>query len=103
MIMNPDMSVTGMFMGENGKMVSGTATISNGKLMLSNFKTEKGPDLHVYLTKDGDIASGKSIAKIDLENTDQTFSLNGIDTTGYNKIVIYCNKAHVIFGSAKLM
>ena len=29
--------------------------IKDGKLMLSDFKSSKGPDLHVYLTKDGDV------------------------------------------------
>lgn len=94
--------LTGNFSGKNGKMVSGMAKISDGKLMLTGFKTDKGPDLHVYLTKDGDIESGKSIAKIDLKKMEQSFSLDGIDTEMYNTVVIYCNKAHVTFGEAKL-
>lgn len=93
----------GNFMGANEKMVSGMAKISDGKLMLTDFKTDEGPDLHVYLTKDGDIESGKSIAKIDLKKMEQTFSLDGVDSSMYNTVVIYCEKAHVAFGEAKLM
>ncbi|GGL47880.1 hypothetical protein GCM10007968_10020 [Sporolactobacillus putidus] len=96
-------SSTGNFRGKNGKMVSGMVKISDGKLMLSSFKTDEGPDLYVYFTKDGDVATGKSIAKIDLKNPEQTFSLNGVNPKDYNTVVIYCNKAHVKFGEANLM
>ncbi|TGA98918.1 hypothetical protein E4665_06215 [Sporolactobacillus shoreae] len=102
-IMDPGMSFSGSFKGTNQKMVSGTATVTNTMLTLSNFKTDEGPDLHVYLTKDGDLSTGKQIAKIDLKKMEQSFSLSGIDPTIYNMVVIYCNKAHVTFGEAKLM
>ncbi|PEF61868.1 DM13 domain-containing protein [Bacillus cereus] len=88
--------------GSFGGKVSGMAAIKDGKLMLTNFKTEEGPDLHVYLTKNGDVASGKKIDKIDLKNTEQTFSVSGITTTDYDTVVIYCDKAHETFGAAKL-
>lgn len=33
------------------RKVEGKAKIENGKLMLENYKSSKGPDLYVYLTK----------------------------------------------------
>lgn len=50
-----DMMMSGMFESMNGEKVEGKATIKDNKLMLTDFKSSKGPDLHVYLTKDGDI------------------------------------------------
>ncbi|MFA0981039.1 hypothetical protein ACCB38_11985, partial [Staphylococcus aureus] len=47
--------LTGTFSSKNGETVEGKAEIKNGKLMLTNYKSSKGPDLYVYLTKNGDI------------------------------------------------
>lgn len=35
--------------------------------MLTNYKSSKGPDLYVYLTKNGDIKNGKEIAMVDYD------------------------------------
>ncbi len=44
--------LTGTFSSKNGETVEGKSwTIKNGKLMLTNYKSSKGPDLYVYLTK----------------------------------------------------
>lgn len=94
--------MTGNFAGAGQHNVSGTATIDGDDLKLMNFKTDEGPDLHVYLTKDGDIKSGKEISKIDLKAAEQNFSLAGVDTADYNTVVIYCEKAHEVFGQASL-
>ncbi|AQY50538.1 putative lipoprotein [Listeria weihenstephanensis FSL R9-0317] len=88
--------------GEGAHKVSGTATIDGDDLKLMNFKTDEGPDLHVYLTKDGDIKTGKEISKIDLKAAEQNFSLTGVETADYNTAVIYCEKAHEVFGQAPL-
>ena len=76
--------------------------IENGKLMLKDYKSSKGPDLYVYLTKDGNIKSGKKISTVDYNKSQQTFDLKNIDLNKYNEVTIYCEKAHVIFGGAKL-
>lgn len=76
--------------------------IKDNKLMLKDFSSSKGPDLHVYLTKDGDIKKGKKIDKIDYDKAEQTFDLKGIHVKDYNTVTIYCDKAHVTFGSATL-
>ncbi|MDN4602962.1 hypothetical protein P5G61_17120 [Paenibacillus sp. F6_3S_P_1C] len=44
--------------------------IKDGKIMLSDFKTSKGPDLHIYLTKGKDVTMGKILGKIDLEQSE---------------------------------
>ena len=43
--------------------------------MLTNYKSSKGPDLYVYLTKNGDIKNGKEIAMVDYDKEKQTFDL----------------------------
>lgn len=39
--------LTGTFSSKNGETVEGKAEIKNGKLMLTNYKSSKGPDLYV--------------------------------------------------------
>lgn len=98
-------SMTGTFTGMGGKNVSGTATVADGKLMLSDFHTDEGPDLHVYLTNGTDeaaVMAGKQISAIDLIKMSQTFPLDGIDAGMYHNVVIHCDKAKVVFGAAML-
>lgn len=94
--------LTGTFSSKNGETVEGKADIQNGKLMLTNYKSSKGPDLYVYLTKNGDIKNGKEIAMVDYDKEKQTFDLKNVDLSKYDEVTIYCKKAHVIFGGAKL-
>lgn len=94
--------MTGAFAGVGTHNVSGMATIDGSTLKLTNFKTDEGPDLHVYLTKDGDISTGMEIDAIDLKAAEQSFDLKDADTSAYNTVVIYCKKAHEAFGQAML-
>ncbi|HGZ8750354.1 TPA: DM13 domain-containing protein [Staphylococcus aureus] len=94
--------LTGTFSSKNRETVEGKAEIKNGKLMLTNYKSSKGPDLYVYLTKNGDIKNGKEIAMVDYDKEKQTFDLKNVDLSKYDEVTIYCKKAHVIFGGAKL-
>ncbi|MBU5628485.1 DM13 domain-containing protein [Staphylococcus epidermidis] len=94
--------LSGNFESKNGEKVEGKAKIENGKLMLENYKSSKGPDLYVYLTKNGDIKSGKKISTVDYNKSKQTFDLKNVDLEKYNEVTIYCEKAHVIFGGAIL-
>ncbi|WP_260448947.1 DM13 domain-containing protein [Listeria booriae] len=94
--------MTGTFAGTGTHNVSGTATVDGGTLKLTNFKTDEGPDLHVYLTKGGDISTGMEIDAINLKAAAQSFDLKNMDTSAYNSVVIYCKKAHEIFGQAML-
>ncbi|MFG6169562.1 hypothetical protein ACF7P6_13890, partial [Staphylococcus aureus] len=65
--------LTGTFSSKNGETVEGKAEIKNGKLMLTNYKSSKGPDLYVYITKNGYIKNGKEIAMIDYDKEKQIF------------------------------
>ncbi|WP_145458954.1 DM13 domain-containing protein [Staphylococcus pettenkoferi] len=87
----------GMFKGENKQMVEGKAMIKDNKLMLTDFKSSKGPDLHVYLTK-----NGMKIDKVMYDKKEQTFDLKDVDMKDYDSVTIYYDKAHVVFGNAML-
>ena len=97
--------MSGAFSGLNGKNVAGTATVKDGKLVLSGFSSDEGPDLHVYLTKGTDeaaVMAGKMIDKVSFDTADQTFDLSGLDTSMYTDVVIHCDKAKAVFGAAML-
>ena len=97
---------TGVFKGQGEKSLAGTATIADGKLMLTEFSSSEGPDLHVYLANGDDadaIAAGKEIDLVAYDQASQTFALDGVDAAAYSHVVIYCDKAKVVFGAAELM
>ncbi|GEK33549.1 DM13 domain-containing protein [Kurthia sibirica] len=97
-----DIEKMGVFQGENSHKVTGDVKIANGKLMLTNFMTDEGPDLHVYLGKGTDVSTAKEIAKIDLKDNMQTVDLTSVAVEEYDTVFIYCNKAHELFGSAMI-
>ena len=100
------MSRTGTFMGDNGKKVAGTVKVTDSEITFSGFSSDEGPDLHVYLTNgsaETDIASGKEIDAIKYDQASQSFMLNGVDAASYSTVVIHCDKANAVFGSAHLM
>ncbi|MDU0420203.1 DM13 domain-containing protein [Staphylococcus simulans] len=82
--------------------VSGHVKIENHQIKLTDFKSAKGPDLYVYLTKDGNIKEGKQLEMVDYNKPKQTFDIKDADLDQYNEVTIYCKKAHVIFGAAKV-
>ncbi|WP_402839779.1 DM13 domain-containing protein [Microbacterium sp. GXS0129] len=99
------MMKSGTFMGLNDKMVSGTVTVEDGKLTLSGFSSDEGPDLHVYLTNGTDeaaVTAGMMIDKVAFDQADQTFMLSGVDLSKYTDVVIHCDKAKAVFGAAAL-
>jgi|GEM_PF-403131 len=96
-------TMSGSFMGQNKMMVKGMAQIKDNKLMLTNFSSSKGPDLHVYLTKNGDIKNGYEVSAVKYDEATQTFNLDSsMNLSDYNQVDIYCDKAHVTFGTADL-
>ncbi len=77
----------------------------NGKqtLRFENFETIDGPDVHIYLSSDfsnkdiidlGDIKATKGNVNYDIPA--------GVDTTKYNKVLVWCVKFHVLFSAAEL-
>ncbi len=91
-----DMIMSGMFESMNGEKVEGKAMIKDSKLMLTDFKSSKGPDLHVYLTKDGDVKKGMKIDKVDYDKVEQTFDLKDMDTSKYNEVTIQNDELGVL-------
>ncbi len=100
------MTRMGEFSGLNGKHVAGSAKLTGANLEFTNFSSDAGPDLHVYLAKgstESDVAAGKQISAITSDEAMQSFPLSGIDTAGYTTVVINCDKAKAVFGAASLM
>lgn len=96
---------TGTFGGLNDKHVAGTATVTNGQIVLNGFSSDAGPDLHIYLTNGTDesaVAAGKEIGSVAFDKASQTFSTNGVNASSYTTVVIHCDKAKAVFGAATL-
>lgn len=98
-------SRTGTFAGLNGKKVAGTVTVADGKVTLSGFSSDEGPDLHLYLTNGDDeaaVAAGKTLGKVAYDSASQTFELGDIDASTFDTVVVHCDKAKAVFGAAGL-
>lgn len=96
---------TGTFEGLNDKHVAGAVKIADGQVALSDFSTDPGPDLHVYLTNGTDenaVSAGKALGAVALDKPTQTFSTAGVDPSQYTTVVIHCDKAKAVFGAAAL-
>ncbi|QYH36871.1 DM13 domain-containing protein [Salinibacterium sp. M195] len=96
---------TGTFEGAGDKSVAGTVTVSDSEIVLSGYSSDEGPDLHVYLTNGNDedaVAAGMLIDSVVFDEASQTFTFDAMDVSGYDTIVIYCDKVKAIFGSALL-
>ncbi len=87
---------------------SGTVTLYQGpngrQLVLENFRTDSGPALYVYLTKD---RTANSIVDLGLlKSNSGTFSYPvpaTIDYAAYPYVLIWCERFSVLFGSSQLM
>jgi len=94
----------GTFTGLNGKSVKGTVTISDGKVTLSGFSSDEGPDLHLYLTSGTDeaaVGAGTQLGKVSFNTASQTFTLP-VGAGSAMDVVVHCDKAKAVFGAAKL-
>ena len=90
----------------NGKTVSGMVHVEGGMVTLTNFSSDEGPDLHLYLangTTEAAVTAGKEIGKVDYSKATQTFTLpGGVDASQYTNLVEHCDKAKAVFGAAGL-
>jgi ABC-type oligopeptide transport system substrate-binding subunit len=96
---------TGAFAGLNDKHVAGAVKIAGGQVALSDFSSDPGPDLHIYLTNGTDetsVTAGKALGKVAFDKPSQTFSTAGVDAVQYSTVVIHCDKAKAVFGAAAL-
>ena len=95
----------GTFKGLNGKKVAGTVKVADGKVELSGFSSDEGPDLYLYLAKGSDeaaVMAGATLGKVDYDGASQTFDLKGVDAADYDTVVVHCDKAKAVFGAAEL-
>lgn len=102
----PKYSKLGKFEGLKGHQAKGKAEIITlgdiSFLRFEEFEVTNGPDLHVYMTKNGDVDTGIDLGKLKGNKGDQNYVLDDINTDVYNTVVIYCQPFHVYFASAKL-
>jgi hypothetical protein len=103
----PKFSKLGAFQGLKGHQATGKAEVITvgdvSFLRFEDFEVTNGPDLHVYMTKNGDVDSGIDLGKLKGNKGSQNYELNGINTNVYNTVVIYCQPFHVYFASATLL
>lgn len=104
-----DMTRTGMFSGKNGYTAMGTATLqtmgANSSLSFgSDFATQSGPGLYVYLSpNENSVSGGLSLGKLKSTSGVQSYDLpGGADPTLYDYVIIYCKPFGVLFGGAPL-
>ena len=96
---------SGDFKGLNDKIVDGSVEVSATEVVLSEFSSDQGPDLHMYLTNGSDakaVAAGVEIDVVAFDEESQTFTLDGVDVADYDTVVIHCDKAKAVFGAAPI-
>ena len=102
----PKFSKLGTFQGLKGHQATGKAEVITvgdiSFLRFEDFEVTNGPDLHVYMTKNGDVDSGIDLGKLKGNKGSQNYELSGINTDVYNIVIIYCQPFHVYFASANL-
>jgi len=98
---------SGTFEGLAGHNAEGIAKIIQVNdmsfLRFEKFQVTNGPDLRVYITPDGDVKNGIHLEKLKGSKGDQNYSLDGIDVSVYDTVVIYCQPFGVYFGQAQLI
>ncbi len=86
---------------------SGTAKVvdSIGKkyLVFENFKTDNGPALEVWLSKNTSVADYKNLGALKAANGNFYYELTTDQNTAvYNHVLIWCERFSVLFGYAKV-
>ena len=101
-----DASFQGMFV-DAVHQTSGTASINQDEtvLTLTNFKTDNGPDLNIYLASNINNVEGDFIDLGNIKGTDGTYTYDlpsGTDYLAYKYVVVWCVDFSVNFGWAEL-
>lgn len=93
--------------GVKGYDASGTASIVYaGNMMflrLEDFSVTNGIDQHLYLTKDGTIASGIDLGPLTASAGNQNYDITGIDVGAYNVMIIYSKTFDTYYAYAKFL
>jgi len=85
--------------GEAAIIISGDKTF----LRLQEFGVTSGIDQHVYLTKDGTIATGIDLGRLKASQGEQYYDITGIDTQSYNIMVIYSKAFDTYYAHTKFL
>ena len=98
---------TGNFMNGPDRDVSGKATIyktNNAlELQLTNFKTENGPALHVFVSKQEKPLNAIDLGELKSTTGNQVYEISGMpDFNQYKYISIHCVEYNHFFGAAKI-
>jgi len=109
MVGGEDMTRSGMFMGLNGYSVSGTATLQlsadgNTLLLGSDFSSQNGPGLFVYLSPNANnVTGGVNLGSLKSASGSQTYEIpDSVDPSDFDHAIIYCQPFSVPFGTAQL-
>ena len=111
MVQEEDMQMEEMSETVEGSFMSGAhptigkATANNDKMKLSftNFKTDAGPSLEVYLATDASASNYVTLGALQGVEGDYEYMLpNNIDLEVYNHVIIWCVPFSVNFGYAVL-
>lgn len=106
--MEDEMSTSLLFQGDfvsSAHPTSGKAAINDAKTLLSltNFKTDNGPVLEVYLATDTSATTYITLGALKGIDGNYDYVLpNNIDFNVYNHIIIWCVDFKVNFGYAVL-
>ncbi|MBI5377442.1 MAG: DM13 domain-containing protein [Thaumarchaeota archaeon] len=93
--------------GVKGYDGSGTASVvyagNMAFLRLEDFSVTSGIDQHLYLTKDGTIASGIDLGPLKASVGDQNYDITGINTDAYNIMMIYSKTFDTYYAYTKFL
>ncbi|TBR08223.1 MAG: hypothetical protein EPO62_07155 [Candidatus Nitrosotenuis sp.] len=93
--------------GVKGYDGSGTASVVYAGnmlfLRLEDFSVTSGIDQHLYLTKDGTIASGIDLGPLKASVGDQNYDITGINTDAYNILIIYSKTFDTYYAYTKFL
>jgi hypothetical protein len=98
---------SGNFMNGPDRKVSGIANIyktnNNYELQLINFKTDNGPALHVFVSKQEKLTEAIDLGSLKSTNGNQVYKISGMpDFNEYKYISIHCVDYNHFFGAAKI-
>ena len=87
---------------------SGTASIDQGEttLTLTNFKTDNGPDVNIYIATSLNAVTSDYIDLGDIKGRNGSYTYNlpgGKDYTAYKYVIVWCVDFDVNFGYAALV
>ncbi len=90
----------------NVHLTSGTVRVAevNGKqtLIFTNFKTDGGPDLRIYLAENTGLRNFVEVSRLENSGNFSVELPTGADLTKQRFVLIWCKAFSVLFGNAEL-